>query len=63
MFPVADGDTGTNLSMSLGGALNRLTEPAADHLGAFLACIADDLLDNARGNSGAIMAQFFPGDE
>ena len=61
VFPVADGDTGTNLSVSLGAALNRLTEPAADHLGSFLAAVADDLLDSARGNSGAIMAQFFQG--
>ena len=61
VFPVADGDTGTNLSMSLGAALHRLTEPAADHLGSFLATIADELLDSARGNSGAIMAQFFQG--
>ena len=61
VFPVADGDTGTNLCMSLGASLQHLSQPAADHLGTFLASIADVLLDSARGNSGAIVAQFFQG--
>ncbi len=61
VFPVADGDTGTNLCMSLGASLQHLSQPAADHLGTFLAAIADILLDSARGNSGAIVAQFFQG--
>lgn len=61
VFPVADGDTGTNLSLSLGAALGVLTRPGSKHLGTLLASIADALLDSARGNSGAIMAQFFQG--
>jgi len=61
VFPVADGDTGTNLSLSLGSALVVLTRPGEKHLGALLASIADALLDGARGNSGAIVAQFFQG--
>lgn len=61
VFPVADGDTGTNLSMSLGAALDLLSRPENDHLGSFLAALADVLLDSARGNSGAIIAQFFQG--
>jgi DegV family protein with EDD domain len=61
VFPVADGDTGTNLSLSLGSALAVLKNPANKHLGTLLASIADALLDGARGNSGAIVAQFFQG--
>jgi len=61
VFPVADGDTGTNMALSLGSALATLTEPGEKHLGTLLATIADALLDSARGNSGAIVAQFFQG--
>ena len=61
VFPVADGDTGTNLSLSLGAALGVLEAPGDKHLGTLLAAIADALLDGARGNSGAIVAQFFQG--
>ena len=61
VFPVADGDTGTNLTLSLSAALGPLTQPGPKHLGKMLANIADALLDSARGNSGAIVAQFFQG--
>ena len=61
VFPVPDGDTGTNLSLSLGAALPILQESEEKHLGTLLAAVADALLDGARGNSGAIMAQFFQG--
>jgi DegV family protein with EDD domain len=61
VFPVADGDTGTNLSLSLGAALGPLTMPGSKHLGTLLVKVADALLDGARGNSGAIVAQFFQG--
>lgn len=61
VFPVADGDTGTNLSLSLGSALTMLHESGEKHLGTMLASMADTLLDGARGNSGAIVAQFFQG--
>jgi hypothetical protein len=61
VFPVADSDTGTNLSLSLGSALGPLSTPGEKHLGTMLAAVADALLDGARGNSGAIVAQFFQG--
>jgi DegV family protein with EDD domain len=61
VFPVPDGDTGTNLSLSLGAALPVLQQKDEKHLGTLLAAVADALLDGARGNSGAIMAQFFQG--
>ena len=61
VFPVADGDTGTNLSLSLGAALEILAKDGEKHLGSLLAAVADALLDGSRGNSGAIVAQFFQG--
>ncbi|MEX0708967.1 MAG: DegV family protein [Woeseia sp.] len=61
VFPVADGDTGTNLSLTLGAALAVLKNPGKSQLSLLLASMADVMLDNARGNSGAIMAQFFQG--
>ena len=61
VFPVADGDTGTNLSLSLGSALPILKQAREQHLGTLLAAVADALLDGSRGNSGAIVAQFFQG--
>jgi len=61
VFPVADSDTGTNLSLSLSSALSVLQEDPGKHLGTMLAAMADALLDGARGNSGAIIAQFFQG--
>ncbi len=60
VFPVPDSDTGTNLSLTLGSALGVLDRDFK-HLGSLLAALADALLDGARGNSGAIIAQFFQG--
>ena len=61
VFPVADSDTGTNLSLSLGSALGVLKGDSGKHLGTMLAAMADAMLDGARGNSGALVAQFFQG--
>ena len=61
IFPVADGDTGTNLALTMGAILGVLNASGQKHLGTMLAAIADVLLDNSRGNSGAIIAQFFQG--
>ncbi len=61
VFPVADADTGTNLSMSLEPVLATLSLTDKTHIGTFLADVADTLLDSARGNSGAIIAEFFQG--
>ncbi len=61
VFPVADGDTGTNLSLSLGAALGTLGRAAGEPVGRLLVSVADTMLDSARGNSGAIVAQFFQG--
>lgn len=60
VFPVADGDTGTNIAATLGAVLVRLDE-RQPHAGRLLADVADAALEGARGNSGAILAQFFQG--
>ena len=61
VFPVPDGDTGTNMAMTLAAVLAALDrEPAAD-AGRVLTRAADAALDGARGNSGAILAQFLLG--
>ena len=61
VFPVADGDTGSNLAFTLGsvltGALSRRTAGA----GELMRQVGEDAIDGARGNSGAILAQFFTG--
>lgn len=61
VFPVADGDTGTNLSLTAAAALPVLDAGRPEQLDAHLAAFADALLDGSRGNSGAILAQFFQG--
>ena len=61
VFPVPDGDTGTNMAFTLTSILDstkKRVHPRADDM---LALIADAALDGARGNSGVILAQFFQG--
>jgi DegV family protein with EDD domain len=59
VFPVADGDTGTNLAMTVGSLIERSAPmPTA---GATMRAMADAALSGARGNSGIIFAQFFVG--
>lgn len=61
VFPVPDGDTGTNLAITMTAMLGVLKRPPFDHAGRLLTQVADAALDAARGNSGAILAQFFLG--
>ena len=61
VFPVPDGDTGTNMSMTMGAVLTALERSPSTHAGQTLTHIADAALDGARGNSGAILAQFLLG--
>ena len=61
MFPVPDGDTGTNLAITMGSVLVTLRHAPSDHAGQVLTRVADAALDGARGNSGSILAQFFLG--
>ncbi|MGJ7901680.1 DegV family protein [Lysobacter sp. 1R34A] len=61
VFPVADGDTGNNLAHTLGSLLNGALSRRSRHIGELLLQIGDDAIDGARGNSGAILAQFLYG--
>lgn len=61
VFPVPDGDTGTNLSFTLRAVGEVLQQPRRHAIGDLLQRVADAALDGARGNSGAIMAQYFQG--
>ncbi len=61
VFPVPDGDTGTNIAFTLNAVLAGLSANMERHVGKLLTAVADAALDGARGNSGAIFAQFFQG--
>ncbi|WP_347352267.1 DAK2 domain-containing protein [Intrasporangium sp.] len=62
VFPVPDGDTGTNLFLTFDGAVDRtLTEPADTGAGDLLVVFAKNLLWSARGNSGVILSQLARG--
>ena len=59
VFPVPDGDTGTNMSMTLSG-IDRYTGNF-DHIGTCAKALADGTLRAARGNSGVILSVFLRG--
>lgn len=60
VFPVPDGDTGTNMSLTLKNAAIHLGEDAAT-VEAVASCVASYTLRGARGNSGVILSQIFRG--
>ena len=59
VFPVADGDTGTNMSLTLGHGLS--SAPSKFEAGPYLKSVSDGMLLGARGNSGVILSQLFKG--
>ncbi len=61
VFPVPDGDTGTNMAFTLNAIRQNLVRKIDRHAGNTLTNVADAAIDGARGNSGAILAQFFQG--
>ena len=61
VFPVPDGDTGTNMVFTLTSILDSTQNKIYPRVDDMLAHIADAALDGARGNSGVILAQFFQG--
>ncbi len=61
VFPVPDGDTGTNLAATADSIGVCIQQEKTRHAGELLIKVADAALDGARGNSGAIIAQFFQG--
>ena len=61
VFPVADGDTGTNMLMTIEGGLSRLADSESDGIGALIRQFSRSVLLSARGNSGVILSQIFAG--
>lgn len=61
VYPVPDGDTGTNLALTFTAVGERLAATNTRHAGELLGAAADAALDGARGNSGAIFAQYLQG--
>jgi DAK2 domain fusion protein YloV len=61
VFPVPDGDTGTNMNLSLTSGAKEVQEHLTDHIGKTAASLAKGLLMGARGNSGVILSQLFRG--
>jgi DegV family protein with EDD domain len=61
VFPVPDGDTGTNLALTVSAVLAVLDDSPTAHAGELLTRVADAALDGARGNSGALLAQYLLG--
>ena len=61
VFPVADGDTGTNVASTLQKIAAGIARLRQRHLGRMSKALADQAVGGARGNSGAILAQFFCG--
>lgn len=61
IFPVPDGDTGTNMSMTIGAAARELSGFASDSVGECAEKAASAMLRGARGNSGVILSLLFRG--
>ena len=61
IFPVPDGDTGTNMSMTITAAANALAELDSDDAGEVAKVTASAMLRGARGNSGVILSLLFRG--
>lgn len=62
VFPVPDGDTGTNMSMTMQGAVKELRNMSDNvTVGEVMDAVAIGALKNARGNSGVILSQLFRG--
>ncbi|MEG2119536.1 MAG: DAK2 domain-containing protein, partial [Pseudoflavonifractor sp.] len=61
VFPVPDGDTGTNMSLTMGAAATEMHKKHADTVGEAATMNASALLRGARGNSGVILSLLFRG--
>ncbi|HQV63304.1 MAG TPA: DAK2 domain-containing protein [Anaerolineales bacterium] len=61
VFPVPDGDTGTNMTLTLQAAWNEIKDSGTNHLGEMAALVSKGALMGARGNSGVITSQILRG--
>lgn len=60
VFPIPDGDTGSNMLMTIIGGADAIGNPG-ENLGEVSRRISDGMLLSARGNSGVILSQIFEG--
>jgi len=61
VFPVPDGDTGTNMTLTIGAAASEMRKKHCDTVGQAAGATASALLRGARGNSGVILSLLFRG--
>jgi DAK2 domain fusion protein YloV len=61
VFPIPDGDTGTNLALTMHGAADAVAADRSGTVGGVLAAMAKGALLGARGNSGVIVSQIISG--
>ncbi|WP_027090944.1 DAK2 domain-containing protein [Cohnella thermotolerans] len=61
VFPVPDGDTGTNMNMTMSAGAAELKNKPSEEVGRAAEVLAKGLLMGARGNSGVILSQLFRG--
>ncbi|MBC8080015.1 MAG: DAK2 domain-containing protein [Gorillibacterium sp.] len=61
VFPVPDGDTGTNMNLTMTSGMEEMKKRAASGVGRAADALSKGLLMGARGNSGVILSQLFRG--
>ena len=61
VFPVPDGDTGTNMKKTMEGAVNAIANSNSENIGLLSKEMSRGMTFSARGNSGVILSQFFKG--
>ena len=61
VFPVPDGDTGTNMGLTINNAAAELRKREFENVAAAADCVAGAMLRGARGNSGVILSLLFRG--
>ena len=61
VFPVPDGDTGTNMTRTIEGGINAVASKDEKNLGLLGKDLSKGMLMGARGNSGVILSQIFRG--
>ena len=61
VFPVPDGDTGTNMSLTFTNGISEVRKSGSDSMPVVLKTLSRGLLMGARGNSGVILSQIFRG--
>lgn len=61
VFPVPDGDTGTNMNLSMTSGAKAVADSRSEKVGELTTILSKGLLMGARGNSGVILSQLFRG--